>query len=693
MKKTMCQSVSALAALTALIGMPAVASAQAARSGPTFSTGGVPITTLPDAAYDSIHDRYLVVAESANHTVIDGKLLDAAGTRISSFVISAAPAAGATQMPRVAFGPDVNGGAGGYLVVWHETPTGGNFTQVKARLISADGTALSATFLASTEAGSATSSTCWIMGAPVAYSTVSHEFLIAWMGSYNVTEEIRFMRVGLTGALLQATPTGITSGTKDWERDPTVAYNPDDDEFFIAYAGFWDARGYAYVTGRRVKAGTGAVVSAPVEYAQTFATYFPAVTYNLATKQYLLSWYHRTRSVAAVYGVNLSRDGAAAGAVTVLSSRYFAYDANDLKYNPVSGDYLVVTHGNNPEPWEDAAVSIKSDGTPYDNGFIVTHTTDVRALMPNPANTDGNFYPRITASTATGKWLLVTSSLFKAINGQLVASSNTATPGTPTNPDPPSSPQPPAPPPPPPAPVSNPMFTVDSPSNNATVLGTGFLISGWAVDTGAPSGTGTGIDVVVCWAYPKSGAGAILAGVASYGHPRPDVGAWLGTQFTQSGYGLMGVLPPGAYTFVVYAHSTVNGSWGIPKTLDATVLAPVSTPKMWVDLPSQNQTVSQNFIIAGWSLDLGSSTGTGVDALHIYAYPAGGSAPIFLGVGQLGDERPDVATAFGSSRFTGAGFHLVVTTLTPGDYTLVVFSHSSVSGTFNNTSVVPVKVR
>jgi hypothetical protein len=685
MKTMTSRSVLALATLTVLVGMPAISHAQAVRSGNTFAIGGVPITTLADAAYDSLHDRYLVVAESGSHTIIEGQLVDGSGARIARTVISQAPAAGATQMPRVAFSPDVNGGAGGFLVVWHETPTGGNFTQVKGKIVDAGGNPLTVAFLISTEAGSVTSSTCWIMGAPVAYSTASHEFLVAWMGSYNVTNDIRFMRVAPGGTLLQSLPTLVTSGTADWERDPSVTYNPDDDEFFIAYGGYWDARRYSYVSARRVKAGTGAVIGAPVEYAQTLATYVPAVTYNSGNKQYLISWYHRTSGAAAIYGIKVARDGSAAGGLTLLSSRYFAYDANDLKYNPVSGDYLLTTHGNNPESWEDAAVSIKSDGTPYDNGFIATHTPDVRALNPNPAQTDGNFYPRLAVSTASAKWLLVTSSLFKSINGQFVTSSATGGPGTPTTPTTPTPPATPS------APVSNPVWFVDTPANNANVLGTGFLISGWAVDTGATSGTG--IDAVVCWAYPKSGAPAILAGVASYGHPRPDIGGIFGAQFTNSGYGLMGVLPAGAYTFVIYAHSAVSGSWGTPKTLVATVQAPASNPKMWVDLPAQNQNVSQNLLIAGWALDLGSSGGPGVDALHIYAYPSGSSTPIFLGVANYGGPRPDVAAVFGSTRFTNSGFSLVTTALPPGGYTLVIFAHSSVVNDFNNAMSVAVTVR
>ena len=66
---------------------------------------------------------------------------------------------------------------------------------------------------------------------------------------------------------------------------------------------------------------------------------------------------------------------------------------------------------------------------------------------------------------------------------------------------------------------------------------------------------------------------------------------------------------------------------------------------------------------------------------------------IFLGVPQAGFARPDVAAFYGaSSRFTNSGFGLVAS-LHPGDYTVVAFAHSAVTGTFNNTAVVAIRVR
>jgi hypothetical protein len=236
------------------------------------------------------------------------------------------------------------------------------------------------------------------------------------------------------------------------------------------------------------------------------------------------------------------------------------------------------------------------------------------------------------------------------------------------------------------------MFNIDSPANNAVVLSNGFLISGWAVDNGSTSGTG--IDVVAVWAYPKSGAPAILAGTVSYGSARPDVGAWLGPRFTPSGWGVLGMVPPGAYTLAVYAHSTVNDSWGTPKLLNVTVQAPPSDPRMWVDAPAQNQDVSGNITVAGWALDRASSGGPGVDAVHVWAYPDGGGAPVQFGpiAAFYGDGRPDVAAVFGSDRFTYSGFHLSAT-LPRGGYTLVFYAHSAVTSTFNNAMTVHVTVR
>src|SRR5258708_4458184 len=145
------------------------ASAQAVRSGPTFLIGGTPQVVNPDAAYDPVHDRYLVVH---GRGFVDGLLTAADGKVIAQVSINASRNAWAgedAQTVRVAFSPDVNNGAGGYLVTWHETITP-VLTQVRARLVSADGTPLGTDFIVSTYATGPGLRTNWTDGAPLAYA-------------------------------------------------------------------------------------------------------------------------------------------------------------------------------------------------------------------------------------------------------------------------------------------------------------------------------------------------------------------------------------------------------------------------------------------------------------------------------------------------------------------------------------------
>jgi hypothetical protein len=97
-------------------------------------------------------------------------------------------------------------------------------------------------------------------------------------------------------------------------------------------------------------------------------------------------------------------------------------------------------------------------------------------------------------------------------------------------------------------------------------------------------------------------------------------------------------------------------------------------------------------VVAGWAIDADADAGTGVDAVHVWAYPAGGGEPVFLGAADYGGRRPDVAAIYGP-RFRDSGYGLVVNTLPPGSYDLAVFAWSTVAGDFVPARVVRVTVR
>lgn len=235
------------------------------------------------------------------------------------------------------------------------------------------------------------------------------------------------------------------------------------------------------------------------------------------------------------------------------------------------------------------------------------------------------------------------------------------------------------------APVSQPAAHLDLPG--APVVTQPFAVAGWALDLGASSGTG--VSTVHVWAYPNPGSGeaAVFLGVAAPAL-RPDVGAAFGAQFTMSGYGLVvRGLRPGLYLIAAFALSTVSGTFNA-ESVTVTVR---TNPAMSIDAPAMDAVLGQPFLLGGWAIDRAAAVGTGVATLHVWAYPVGGGAPIFLGVAAYGGSRPDVGAAFGS-QFQNSGWGLIAGDLAPGTYTVAVFSYSYVSASFSPARVVRVHV-
>lgn len=222
----------------------------------------------------------------------------------------------------------------------------------------------------------------------------------------------------------------------------------------------------------------------------------------------------------------------------------------------------------------------------------------------------------------------------------------------------------------------------------AGTVGAAFVMSGWAVDG---RGAGTGVDAVHLWAFPEAGGAPTFVGVAEYGLDRGDVADALGDpRFTNSGFRLTAppVLGPGSYWLFAYARSTVTGTFELTAGVRITV---PSLPVMDVDLPVAGATIATAFGLSGWAIDYASLDGPGVDAVHVYAYPAAGGAPVFVGAAAYGLARDDIGAAFGADRFNASGWALRAE-LSPGDYQLAVYARSTVAEAFNQVVVRPVTV-
>jgi hypothetical protein len=115
-------------------------------------------------------------------------------------------------------------------------------------------------------------------------------------------------------------------------------------------------------------------------------------------------------------------------------------------------------------------------------------------------------------------------------------------------------------------------------------------------------------------------------------------------------------------------------------------------PQTVIDTPGVQQVVGQPFFLAGWAADLAADGDSGVDTVHVWAYPATGDDPIWIGAATYGGARPDVAAIYGD-RFLNSGYGMMVQGLAPGTYDLAVFAYSTVTGGFVPAKTVRVTVR
>jgi hypothetical protein len=131
---------------------------------------------------------------------------------------------------------------------------------------------------------------------------------------------------------------------------------------------------------------------------------------------------------------------------------------------------------------------------------------------------------------------------------------------------------------------------------------------------------------------------------------------------------------PGSYSLVAYARSTATGTF-TPFTRHVVV---VPSAELHIDAPTDQSTVNSSFTIRGWAVDVAGATGTGIEAVHVWAFPANRTAaPFLVGVATYGLPRPEVGALLGA-RFVPSGFELTPGARLPeGTYDLVAFGYRS----------------
>jgi len=99
-------------------------------------------------------------------------------------------------------------------------------------------------------------------------------------------------------------------------------------------------------------------------------------------------------------------------------------------------------------------------------------------------------------------------------------------------------------------------------------------------------------------------------------------------------------------------------------------------PRLSLDAPSAGN-VAQSFTVAGWAIDRGAGSSTGVDAVNVFAYPSNSSGTL--------TGAPYIAlwpAIYGTETYVGAGLRLPLSIrlpsqasgLAPGYYLLVIWA-------------------
>lgn len=463
-------------ALTTIgVAHPTALLAQASRAGDSFAIPGIAssLKRFPDVAHDATNNVYLVVY--GNGTV-GGAFVSTDGVPVGAPFALVSTGAW-TQTPRAAFAPDT----GTFLVTWLDTRVNPNRSGAWGRILAFNGsgaTPVTGDFQISAAPGGVHSE----MGVAIAYSSVSKEFLVAWMqyGPANGQFDIRAQRVSTSGALLGGEIT-ITADNA-WQAQPAIAYNPTLNEFFIVY-GYSPASGGDFVMGQRVQAGTGALQGgATVIYGGVFLT-VPDVQFIAGSSQYLVAWYQGSPS--PVFNARLvNGDGSAAGSVFPIAIGYGSYDGFDMAYNSVSNTTFAVFHDNfTPENF---GLELGATGTPSAI-FRVTS-----------AGGTGNFNPRVGANAGRAEWLSASARSFSLIVGQRVQTSTRA-PGSTPPPSPTPSPTP--------TPSPNTFTLVVSQSGGGRIVATGIDCRTTGGDCSEAYGAGTPVAL-----SPTPDAGYAFAG-------------------------------------------------------------------------------------------------------------------------------------------------------------------------------------
>lgn len=252
----------------------------------------------------------------------------------------------------------------------------------------------------------------------VAFSAKTGQYLVAWDDNRDNDAEFE-----VRGQLLSANGIEVggdfqISNMGDATRegfDAAIAYNPDDDEYLVVWAGDGGGTDEEYEAyGQRID-GDGSPLGGDFRISNVGADgsaapelYRPDVAYNPVTNQYLVVWdgENAGENEFEIFGQRLSKVGTEEGIDFQISNvgggNIRGAFGGEVAFNPVSAEYLVTFESEGPsgdEEYEIYGQRLSGAGAELGGDFRISN-------MDAPNMPDG-FSPETAVDTATGEMLVV----------------------------------------------------------------------------------------------------------------------------------------------------------------------------------------------------------------------------------------------------------------------------------------------
>jgi Ca2+-binding RTX toxin-like protein len=324
-------------------------------------------------AYNPRADNYLVVWAADDLATdeefeIFGQLVSANGAKLGSELrISSVGVDG--DATREAFDPAIayNPAANEYLVAWEaDDLTIDDEFEIYGQRLSATGAEVGADDFRISEAGTDGDAERDALEPAIAYNPAANQYLVSWRAdglSTNNENEIFGQRLSATGAEVGANDFRISKVGMDGDatRDasnPTIASNSKANEYLVS----WAADGLATneeieifsqrlsATGAEVGADDFRISEAGTDGDANREAFEPAIAYDSAANQYLVSWAADdlpTDNELEVFGQLVDANGAKLGSELRISEAGTDGDATReaigpaVAYNPAADEYLV----------------------------------------------------------------------------------------------------------------------------------------------------------------------------------------------------------------------------------------------------------------------------------------------------------------------------------------------------------------